>query len=344
VGRVRGCETQRTVAIPDEPGAYPRAVLERFVWDRPQEPCELGATEFQEYLDYLRRLAPHPGVGFFGPGSVAWAVNREWALNLGGLRALLMQVAHPKVAEGVLRHSRFTRDPFGRALNTVRAVQAIIFGTADEACEVARQVYLRHLRVRGPMPQDVPAAVRGSYDATDPALTLWVHATLIESAVFTLGLLFGPLSDQRSDALYQEGKLFALFFGITPRLLPGSWGEFRGWFDKQLSWPYWFATHASRRVAGALLGDIWWGRPLSPLLRFWAAYTLPDPMRQRLGLRLTSHHRKLGRCLADVVARILDRLPALCRYTPRYRSAMARIAARGSPSAEQPTVPVVRVS
>lgn len=50
----------------------------------------------------------------FGPGSLAWLINAESVLLLGGGRALLMQAAHPLVAAGVADHSDFTADPFDR--------------------------------------------------------------------------------------------------------------------------------------------------------------------------------------------------------------------------------------
>ena len=45
---------------------------------------------------------PTGSVGLYGPASVAWRLNREATLLLGaGPRALLMQIAHPLIAEGV---------------------------------------------------------------------------------------------------------------------------------------------------------------------------------------------------------------------------------------------------
>ena len=46
--------------------------------------------------------------GLFGPGSAALRINREAFLLLGaGPRALLLQLAHPLIAEGVSAHSDF---------------------------------------------------------------------------------------------------------------------------------------------------------------------------------------------------------------------------------------------
>ena len=51
--------------------------------------------------------------GLYGPGSEAWRLNRESMLLLGaGPRALLLQIAHPLVAEGVAEHSDFQADPW----------------------------------------------------------------------------------------------------------------------------------------------------------------------------------------------------------------------------------------
>jgi len=38
-------------------------------------------------------------VGPFGPKSVMWTIGRESALIFGGLRSILLQLAHPFVAE-----------------------------------------------------------------------------------------------------------------------------------------------------------------------------------------------------------------------------------------------------
>src|SRR4051794_3350017 len=59
--------------------------------------------------------------GLYGPGSEAWALNREAMLLLGaGPRALLLQLAHPQVAAGVADHSDFSVDPWARLRGTLR--------------------------------------------------------------------------------------------------------------------------------------------------------------------------------------------------------------------------------
>ena len=56
---------------------------------------------------------------FFSPDAMIWQVDREMVLLLAGGRALLMQLAHPKVAAGVAEHSHFKADPLGRLYRTM---------------------------------------------------------------------------------------------------------------------------------------------------------------------------------------------------------------------------------
>ena len=57
---------------------------------------------------------PAPERGLFRADSWLRRVSAESVLLLGGGRALLLEVAHPLVAAGVARHSRFREDPLGR--------------------------------------------------------------------------------------------------------------------------------------------------------------------------------------------------------------------------------------
>ena len=62
------------------------------------------------------RARAHDLRGLYGPGSEAWRLNREAILLLvAGPRALLLQIAHPLVAEGVDQHSDVPRRPVAAA-------------------------------------------------------------------------------------------------------------------------------------------------------------------------------------------------------------------------------------
>src|SRR5579862_6631483 len=105
---------------------------------------------------------------------------------LGGGRALLLQLAHPLVAAGVAEHSDFLASPLRRLERTMTLTLEMVFGTMAQAREAARQVNRAHDRVRG-----VAGGV--GYHAGDPDLLLWVHSTLIDSALETYATFVRPL-------------------------------------------------------------------------------------------------------------------------------------------------------
>src|SRR5262252_7307862 len=86
---------------------------------------------------------------FFSRDAMIWQVDREMVLLLGGGRALLMQLAHPKVAAGVDEHSDFRARPMYRLRRTIRLTMAIVFGDRETAMAAARKVNRVHARVVG---------------------------------------------------------------------------------------------------------------------------------------------------------------------------------------------------
>jgi uncharacterized protein (DUF2236 family) len=154
---------------------------------------------------------PAPDPGLYGPGSEAWRLNREAALLLGaGPRALLLQLAHPLVAAGVEAHSDFRADPWARLAGTLRSYLRIVYGTTPAARAEIRRLNRLHRGVTGP-----------GYDARDPHLSLWVHATLIDSTLATVEAWMEPLTPDRRARFYAEslpiGRLFGIPDGVLPR-------------------------------------------------------------------------------------------------------------------------------
>ena len=136
------------------------------------------------------REAPDPG--WFGPDSEAWRLDREAMLLLGaGPRALLLQLAHPKVAAGVADHSDFQADPWRRLDGTLRSILRIIYGSTATARAEIRRLNALHRTIRG-----------AGYDARDPDLSLWVHATLVDSTIVANEAWIGPLPRGRVARFY----------------------------------------------------------------------------------------------------------------------------------------------
>ena len=57
------------------------------------------------------RYAGDPGL--FGPGTITWELMGDVSTFIGGIRALLVQAAHPEVVAGVADHSATARTRLG---------------------------------------------------------------------------------------------------------------------------------------------------------------------------------------------------------------------------------------
>jgi uncharacterized protein (DUF2236 family) len=113
--------------------------------------------------------------GLTGPDSPSWRVIGEPAAIAGGVRGLLLQVAHPLAMAGVYDHSAFREDPLGRLQRTSGYVTASAFGSTREALAVADRVRRVHPHVTGTAPDGRP------YRADDPHLLTWVGIALTVS-------------------------------------------------------------------------------------------------------------------------------------------------------------------
>src|SRR5438105_8060190 len=157
-------------------------------------------------------------------GSITRRVNRENVLLLGGGRALLMQLAHPKVAAGVDEHSDFRTRPIRRLRRTIRMTMAIIFGDRETALAAARAVNQAHGKVRG-----------RDYRALDPGLLQWVHATLVDSALVTYETFVKPLSAREREDFYEESKVLGELLSIPRDRFPPTYASFNSYLEQMVS-------------------------------------------------------------------------------------------------------------
>jgi uncharacterized protein (DUF2236 family) len=117
--------------------------------------------------------------GLFGPNSAVWQVHGCIATLVGGIRALLMQAAHPAALTGVAEHSAYDTDPLGRLERTTRWLTITSFGST-EAIEIeARRVREMHKRVTGSYQEK--SGAQSTYSASDPRYLLWVHCAFTDS-------------------------------------------------------------------------------------------------------------------------------------------------------------------
>ena len=171
--------------------------------------------------------AYQPGERFFSPDALIWQVDREMVLLLAGGRALLMQLAHPKVAAGVAEHSHFKNDPLGRLYRTMGAMWSIVFDEAPAARASLEQVKSVHRRIHGIVSPAESLSFGTHYDALDIELLLWVHATLIDSAMVAYDIFVKPLAANEKSKYYDDSKKLARLFEIPEMLVPAIVGRFQ---------------------------------------------------------------------------------------------------------------------
>jgi uncharacterized protein (DUF2236 family) len=213
---------------------------------------------------------------------------------LGGGAAVLLQVAHPLVACGVVEHSGYERDLWRRLVGTLRALYLITFGgkaEADRAAAVVRQV---HARVHGTTLGRLGRFPAGTpYSASDPVLMLWVHATLVYSSLAAYQQFVRPLSEAELERYHAEMSTVAELFGTPAHVLPGSYGEFREYIEAQFASDTITVTPPAREVASVILATPLPTplRVLAPAHRLATTRILPPRLRREYNLNWTPLHQ-----------------------------------------------------
>jgi uncharacterized protein (DUF2236 family) len=246
---------------------------------------------------------------------------------LGGGPAVLLQVAHPLVAAGVVRHSDYRGDLWRRLERTLRALYLITFGTKAEAERAAEAVQSVHSRVIGKTDVQLGGFPPGTpYSAHDPELMLWVHATLIEVSLTIYQRFVRALSPDDQERYYREMALVARLFGTPVVVIPRSLADFRDYLAAQLAGETITVTPPAREVAAVILEAPLPApmRLLVPAHRLATAGLLPSRLRREYGLRWSPLH-ELALPLAAQSVR-LTTTPALIaasRFTPVPRALAA---------------------
>lgn len=271
--------------------------------------------------------------GVFGPGSLTWRVNREAALFLGAGRALLFQLAHPWVAQAIADHSTTLADPIGRFHRTFDVMFSLVFGSLDQALAAARRLHLRHAGIAGRLTHDAGKFAAGSpYVANEAAALLWVHATLVDTALRAHDLVLPPLSAADRARYYDESRTMAALFAVPADIVPADWPAFKAYMSTMLGSDTLAVTPQSRAIAEALLfrGAKPWLR--SP--RWYCALTaslLPTRLREGFGLGLKPAEAETATRAIDRLGRAYSAFPERLRTVGPYQEAMDRLAGREHP-------------
>ena len=265
-----------------------RGPIERFFEDLRSRVASSATAPFRHAPYPLARSLFYGGdPGLFGPESVSWTVIGDAASFVGGVRALLIQAAHPEVVAGVGDHSRYREDPLGRLSRTSAYVTATTYGAMPEVEQAVAQVRRIHRVVSGTSSRGI------AYDADDPGFSAWVHNALTDSFLVA-NQNFGTnrLDPKEADRFVLEQTRVGALLGADP--MPTTAAELSRWIE----WHPELAPSPEMDDAVDFLTD----PPLEPGLMIGykflmeaAVATLPGRLRDVLGLTKTPGAVRVGK-------------------------------------------------
>ncbi len=271
----------------------------------------------------MSRTADH---GLFGPESLSWRIDREVLVLAGGSCALLMQLAHPAVAAGVAEHSDFQADPFARLRRTLAATHAVVFGSTPRAERAIRPMNAIHASVAGTVPE-----TGEPYSALDPALLLWVHATLVDTAIRVYDRFVARLSDEEAEAYHAEARQIAIRLGAPDPSLPETLTGLRAEMDRLIRSGEVRVTATARGLARAVLYPTRFPpRPVWDLAHLVSLSVLDPTIRRGYGISWARRRERGVDLVASASRRLLPFVPDLLRHVPAARSAERRLSRVGA--------------
>ncbi len=223
-----------------------------------------------------------------------------------------MQLANPGVAAGVAEHSDFRARPLRRLLRTLELTLALTFGTREDALAAARQINAVHHRVRG-----------DGYTASDPRLLLWVHATLIDSALVAYETFVARLQLSDRETYYQESKLLGELLGLPRAAYPASLADFDAYMAAAIDGDVLVVDRRALELAEAVLRPPvrWVPRLAYKPLEAVTAGLLPWRLRTAYGLSWGRPDRLMFAAARRSVPRMVALLPRQMRKMPPARRA-----------------------
>jgi uncharacterized protein (DUF2236 family) len=229
--------------------------------------------------------------GFFAADSMVRRLHRERLVLFSGVRALLMQACDPIAVVGFQRHSIIFDDPQARLLRTDERMSRIYFGTEEEAEETGRIVQAMHRRVRGKTPAKYGPIPKGTpYAASDPALGLWVLATLADSAIVYYERIFGSLDQDDRERYWSDYRRVGELLGLPPASMPATHADLQEYIDGRLGdGSLWISEERRGQAVRMILEPPYTGLlraaviPVTETVRLISTGLLPPQIRRLFG-------------------------------------------------------------
>ena len=234
--------------------------------------------------------------------SISWRIFRNpVSLFIGGIAAVILELAEPSVRTGVWEHSSFRRDAVMRLRRTGAAAMMTVYGPRSSAEQMIAHVVRMHARVSGETPDGTP------YQANDQRLLDWVQATASFGFIEAYNRYVAPLSEAERSQAFGEGAAAARLYGAlgAPTSLDG-WNAMLAEMEPQLERSeivFEFLDTLREAPIGPAAS-----RPIQRLLIRAAVDMTPLSVRQKLGLEeqgLSAWQRPL----VGLMGRVADKVP-----------------------------------
>lgn len=182
--------------LPRRLRAFMEAEAQRFFYDESGSPADFST--------------PRGETAFAEPHSISWQVFKNpVSLFIGGVAAVLLELAEPRVRTGIWEHTSFRTDPLRRLRRTGLAAMMTVYGPRSRAEAMIARVRRMHARIKGRTPGGEP------YSANDPELLIWVGATAGFGFVEAYRRFAHPLSAEDVTCYYAEGETAAELYGAA---------------------------------------------------------------------------------------------------------------------------------
>jgi uncharacterized protein (DUF2236 family) len=184
---------------------------------------------------------------------------------------------------------------------------AIVFGDRETALSAVRAVNQTHARVRG-----------RDYTARDPELLLWVHATLVDSALITYETFVKPLQVLEREDFYQQMNVTGELLGVPRDRFPSTLADFRGYMHAMLTTGPVRVAPRALELAGYVLRPrlrLVPGRAMIPF-EIVTAGLLPPALREQYGLAWGRRQERVFRLVVRALPRLIAVTPPILRVWP----------------------------
>lgn len=217
---------------------------------------------------------------------------------IGGVAAVFLELAEPRVRHGVWDHSTFRTKPLARMTRTGRAAMISVYAPAAQAKRVIEKINRMHANVSGITKDGAP------YSALDEELLIWVQATASYGFINAYNKFGRILSEHEIAIGFAESRATARQFRANSAPTSADeWQELYRSVEPALE-----ASETILEFRSIVEAALPLPRPLSKLVVRAAIDLLPEGLPEKLQI--------LGDPLSEKENKRLSRLTKIASLTP----------------------------